>query len=275
MKVLIAFASANGSTGRRWAAATAVVAYGTLQWLGRAYGATPGERRRAFPGDELIDSPDLVTTHGITVHAPASDIWPWLAQVGWHRGGWYTSWWVDRLLFPANAPAAERLLDGIDEPVVGDAIPDGPPETECVFLVTDVEHERHLVLRSTSHLPESWRRRWGVDLDFTWAFVVDPLPLGRSRFLFRTRVRMAPWWARTVYRLLLVPADFVMSRQMLRGVRRRAEGMRSDGEVGGGSRGGSDQDRRAASTTSRRSATATARRAASTASGVTEMESIP
>lgn len=195
--------------------------YAALQWLGRVYGANPHERHRPFPGDVLIPAPHLQTTHGITVHAPPEEIWPWLIQMGWHRGGWYTSWWVDRLLFPANAPAADRLLTDVAEPAVGDLVPDGPPESDCAFVVTEVEHDRHLVLRSTTHVPPAWRRR--VSMDWTWSFVLDPMPLGGTRFLFRTRLRMEPWWARLLYRLVLVPADFVMSRQMLHGVRRRLE----------------------------------------------------
>jgi hypothetical protein len=35
---------------------------------------------------------------------------------------------------------------------------------------------------------------------------------------------LAPWWVAAAYWLVLVPADFVMSRQMLAGVKSRAEG---------------------------------------------------
>ena len=88
---------------RAAAAAGAIAGYLTLQWLGRTYGATRAERHRRLPGDELIVDPMAVTTHAITVGAPPERIWPWLVQMGWHRGAWYTARWVDRLLFPANA----------------------------------------------------------------------------------------------------------------------------------------------------------------------------
>ena len=50
-------------------------------------------------------------------------------QMGWHRGAFYTARWVDRLLFPANWPRAERLLSEWQGLGVGDTVPDGAPET--------------------------------------------------------------------------------------------------------------------------------------------------
>ena len=93
-------------------------------------------------------------------------MWPWLTQVGWHLGGWYTPRWVDRLLFPDNWPSLDHLDPRAHPPLaVGDRIPDGPPGT-AVFVVEQVEPERLLLLRSTTHLPPAWagRRRDGVDL---------------------------------------------------------------------------------------------------------------
>ena len=51
---------------------------------------------------------------------------------------------------------------------------------------------------------------------------------GGTRFVFRTRVRMGPWWLAASYWAAIIPADFVMSRQMLRGVKTRAEGLQAE-----------------------------------------------
>jgi hypothetical protein len=88
----------------------AVGAVAAGQWLGRTSGSTRAERRRPLPGDELVDHPVLVTNHAVTIPAPPERVWPWLVQMGWHRGGWYTARWVDRLLFPANRPSATELV---------------------------------------------------------------------------------------------------------------------------------------------------------------------
>jgi hypothetical protein len=194
-----------------------------LVHLGRTAGSTPEERRRRLPGDEIVSRPHVATDHAVTIAAPPEAVWPWLVQMGWDRGGWYTARWVDRLLFPANRPSADRLLPELQHLEVGDFVPDGPPETGCGFEAEVVEPPAALVLHSTSHLPPSWRDR--AEVDWSWAFVLDPVDDGtRTRFHFRSRWTTSPWWLTLGGRLLIVPADFVMGRSMLRGVKARAEG---------------------------------------------------
>jgi hypothetical protein len=142
--------------------------------------------------------------------------------MGWGRAQWYTARWVDRLLFPNNGPSAEAIIPQFQTLEVGDFIPDGRPETECGFIVREIDPNRALVLHSTSHLPRAWRNR--ASLDWSWAFVLLPTDDGmRTRFLFRSRWVTTPWWLTTGGWLGIVPADFVMARDMLRGVKRRAE----------------------------------------------------
>jgi hypothetical protein len=205
--------------GLALAAATAET---VLIHLGRTYGSTRAERKLRLPGDDIIAAPQVQTDHAVTIVAPPSAVWPWLVQMGWSRGGWYTARWVDRLLFPANGPSADRIVPELQHVTVGTFIPDGAPETECGFYVVVLEAEEALVLRSTSHLPPSWRDR--AVLDWTWAFVLTPVDDGRrTRFHFRSRWVTQPWWFTVSGWLGVIPADFVMSRDMLRGVKERAE----------------------------------------------------
>ena len=201
----------------------AVEGYAALQCLGRTYGATRDECEGPMPGDDLVDRADFQTTHAITIDAPPDAVWPWLVQMGWGRAQWYTARWVDRLLFPNNGPGAEVIVPELQHLAVGDRVLDGPPEANCVFVVDAIEPDRHLVLHSTEHLPPGWAERYDASIDFTWAFALDGLGDGRSRFLFRSRCRLEPWWVRAFYVGLMVLADFVTARQMLRGVKRRAE----------------------------------------------------
>ena len=82
--------------------ASGLLSYITLNRLGRSWGSTLAERKRTLPGDEIVSDPSILTTHATTINAPPSAIWPWLIQMGWHQGGWYTKQWVDRMVFPAN-----------------------------------------------------------------------------------------------------------------------------------------------------------------------------
>lgn len=209
----------------RWVVGSFVglaIAEAGLVHLGRTDGSTPEERTRDLPGDDIVADPDVVTDHAVTIDALPEDVWPWLVQMGWGRGGWYTARWVDRLLFPDNGPSADRILPEHQGLRVGDRVPDGAPEAECGFVVEHLDPNRALVLRSTSHLPLSWRGHAAID--WSWAFVLRPLDGGRTRFHVRSRWASSPWWLTAGSRLVVVPADFVMARDMRRGVKARAEG---------------------------------------------------
>ena len=104
-------------------------AYAALQVLGRTAGSTCAERKAVLPGDEVVPSPRIRTDHAVDVGAPAEAVWPWLTQMGWHRGGWYTPRWVDVLLFPGNRPSADRLEPASSQQ---DVIPRGRPGDQSV-----------------------------------------------------------------------------------------------------------------------------------------------
>lgn len=190
---------------------------------GRLSGSTPSERRRVLAGDEFVLKPQIVTDHAVSIAAPPEDVWPWLVQMGWHRGGWYTYRWVDRLLFSQNLPSADTILAEYQDLREGDQIPDGAPETHCYFVVKALERDRLLVLYSTSHLPPGLAGKWGVDLSWTWTFSLQPEGTGCTRLHFRSRIALKPWWLRWAYRLLLVPADYLMAGSMCSGIKRRVE----------------------------------------------------
>jgi hypothetical protein len=132
----------------------AAVAEALLIYLGRSHGSTARERARSLPGDRIVAEPDVVTNHAISIGVPPESVWPWLTQMGWHRAGWYTARWVDQLLFPANWPSADRLIPELPDIKIGSFVPDGPPETECGFIVEELNPGRALVLHSTTHVPE-------------------------------------------------------------------------------------------------------------------------
>ena len=118
--------------------------------LGQTYGSTREERAMRLPGDHIVPTPQVVTNHAIIIDAPQDCVWPWLVQMGWHRAGWYTARWVDKLLFPLNWPSANRIIPELQHIEIGDFIPDGAPETKCGLIVEELEPGRALALHSTT-----------------------------------------------------------------------------------------------------------------------------
>jgi hypothetical protein len=61
------------------------------------WGATDEELSKPLPGDELVPHPAIESTRAITVNAPLEEVWPWLAQIGQDRGGFYSYEWLESL----------------------------------------------------------------------------------------------------------------------------------------------------------------------------------
>jgi hypothetical protein len=202
---------------------SALIGYAALHVLGRRAGSTAEERRQRMPGDELVPQPHIRTNHAITIEVRPADVWPWLMQMGWHLGGYYTPEWVDRMLFGQNWPSLDHLDPALLRTLkVGNTIPDGPPGT-AEFVVVEVYAPHALVLRSTTHVPPAWRKSFGAKIDWTWSFRLTELPGGRTRLQLRVRGRTAPRWLTATYLASIIPADYVMADGMLRGIKRRAE----------------------------------------------------
>jgi len=177
------------------------------------WGATDAEVRATLPGDDLIPDPDLTSTRGIGIRVSPDRVWPWVAQVGQGRGGFYSYDFLEDLV-GCDIHSADRIVPEWQDVRAGDEVhlhPDVP------LSVAAVEPGRALVMRggvSMGSMPPPY--------DFTWAFVLSDGKDGTTRLLARERYGYTRPWAP----LLLEPVEaisFVMSQKMLRGVRERAE----------------------------------------------------
>ena len=169
------------------------------------WGATPDEAAARLPGDELLEQADGVATRAITVDAPPSAVWPWLAQMGPSpRGGAYTYDWIENL-FGLGMHSTDRVLPECQQPRVGDTL--GYGKNHVRF--ERVEPERVLATRSE-------------DGNWVWSFVLEPAGDGRTRLISRNRYRL-PRLRDRVGMLPMEPGSLVMERKMLRGIKERAE----------------------------------------------------
>lgn len=144
--------------------------------------ATEAEHDEARAGDELVAPADVVMDRAFTVPGTAEDVWPWIAQLGKWRAGWYLPRRAER--FIPTGRRAIRALDPRWQPlVVGDVIPDygGRHET---FTVAQVSAPHTLVYSS---------QRRGMRL--SWSITVRPVAnadaganTGHTRVLLRLRL---------------------------------------------------------------------------------------
>jgi hypothetical protein len=74
----------------------------------RTWGATDEEQIMSLPGDARDRDPAYELIHAVTIDAPADTVWPWLAQMGQDRGGFYSYDWLERL-FQADVHNADRI----------------------------------------------------------------------------------------------------------------------------------------------------------------------
>jgi hypothetical protein len=206
---------------KRWplVSATTVVGAGAAYMLlarprHLRWGATDQEARGPLPGDDLVANPDLSATRAITVRAPADRVWPWVAQLGQNRGGFYSYDSLENLV-GCDIHSADHIVPEWEVREVGDEVNLHP---EMPLVVAALEPGRALVLSGGVPMGDT-----PPPYDFTWAFALQEQPDGATRLLVRERYGYTRWWSR----LLVEPVEavsFVMSQKMLRGIRDRAEG---------------------------------------------------
>jgi hypothetical protein len=73
--------------GRLGIAFTATAVIGTPRLL--RLGAIRDETRRAMPGDDEVPHAQVQGTRAITIDRATEAVWPWIAQIGYDRAGWY------------------------------------------------------------------------------------------------------------------------------------------------------------------------------------------
>ncbi len=177
------------------------------------WGATDEERDAPLDGDDLIANPDLITTRAITVRAVADQVWPWVAQLGQGRGGFYSYDALENLV-GCDIHSADRVVAEWQDIKVGDQVKLAP---EVGLGVTVVEQGRALVLRGGVPMGTG-----PPPFDFTWAFVLREQPEGTTRLLVRERYAYTKRWAGFLVEPVEV-VSFLMSQRMLRGIRDRVE----------------------------------------------------
>jgi hypothetical protein len=182
------------------------------RWRTR-WNATKDEVKEPRPGDDIVQAPTWTYTHAITILAPRAAVWPWLVQIGQNRGGFFSYEVLENLVGCDihNILELRRDLQELraGDPVLMHANGFGPK-------VAVLDPERALVLGGPPDDNGS---------QVTWGFYLQQTEGGGTRLIERGRHAVGKG---IVAKLgfgpyLLDPVGFVMSRRMLKTIKRLAE----------------------------------------------------
>jgi len=181
------------------------------------WGATEEEAKAALPGDEFAPAPQIEATHAITIDAPPRDVWPWIAQLGQNKAGFYSYRWIENL-FGCHMPDVREVVHEWQDLEVGDKVYLHP---RVALEVKVVEPARTLVLSRD------------------WSFHLRPLDGGkRTRLIVRNRgyfenpnpatgepieFDLGPVGNALYWRGFFEIGHFIMERKMLQSIKRLAE----------------------------------------------------
>jgi hypothetical protein len=188
------------------------------------WGATPDEAARRLPGDEIVVDArgNASTTRAITINAPAAQVWPWLAQLGQDRGGFY-SYAVLENLVGCELQNADRVHPEFQNWKLGDKLWMYPPHKLHGMghaMLAGYEPGRALAFATRQTGTPEW-----APYDGSWSFVLDPVDAQTTRLLVRGRAGGPRSAFGSVFdRVIFEPVHFAMERKMLFGIKARAEG---------------------------------------------------
>lgn len=180
-----------------------------------SWGARDDELAAVLPGDELVEPGVPRTTRAVTIDAPVDAVWPWLAQIGEGRGGFYSYSLLEQAV-GADIHNARSIHPEWQDIHVGDTVWLARRYGELARqMVAAVVPSSHLVLMS----PEDYQRvRQGERASGAWAFHLRS-ENGQTRLIARGS-------GGAVGNAAFDIAHFVMERKMLCGIRDRAGDIR-------------------------------------------------
>ena len=185
---------------------SAQVAYALVvqPWVMR-WGATDAEVTLSLNGDQHIPPGAVTSTRAVTINAPVDKVWPWVAQLGQERGGFYSYTFFENT-FGAQMINADKLMPSDQTLKVGDRFSyfgDGPAGTYST--VTEIEPQRLISVSG-------------------WTFFLEPIDSQTTRLIVRYYYDHGNTLiGKVIYFGMFEQAHFIMESGMMMGIKRHAE----------------------------------------------------
>lgn len=224
-----------------WFVVICVVAGGLLilaaLWIyGLGRSVTEKEKARTLPGDDLFGAkePKLRYEAAITINAPREKVWPYLAQLGQRRAGFYSFSALERLtgfhIFNTYTIVDEwqNMYEGEYIFYHQNGIGSEVKELKVGEYFTTVSDTRKpsKVQGAIAFKPPFALKHFG----FSWNFFLFEEGPGKTRFFTRCDCTFAPFTGLRKWLVILIlgTPSFVMGRHMMDVVKKCAEGRKKE-----------------------------------------------
>jgi len=188
-------------------------------------------RTENLPGDGLLKPEDKYVRlqEEVLIDAPIQDVWPWLAQLGTRKGGFYALAWLERACTFHIFNTFERV-DAWQEVAQGEFL--FYHQAGIGSQIAEVEPGRYFTSLSDTRRPPTYQGSMALLPPFglthfawTWNFILIPTEDGRTRFVNRCDATWEPFtgWPRWLVIGLLGSPSVFMVRIMLDTIKRLSE----------------------------------------------------
>ncbi|UCC79835.1 MAG: hypothetical protein JSW64_00340 [Candidatus Zixiibacteriota bacterium] len=169
------------------------------------WGAADEEIGRYMAGDELHEDPNFNATRAVEIEAPPEEIWPWIVQMGYKRGGFYAFDKLDN----AGIPSADSIIPEYQDVKAGDSL-------TFYQVVKMVPNESALWI---------FHRGMGGWANATWSWGLYKIDDEHTKLVSRLRQDFSRENLREKIMFAMVEGtEIFMMRTCLLGIKHRAEG---------------------------------------------------
>lgn len=180
------------------------------------YGATAAEQAEVLPGDESMPDAPIRWRHAITINAKPEAVWPWIIQMGDDRAAFYSYTFIERMVDPRPGiyVNASSIHPEWQNPGVGRSI------IATQLSLAQIEPGKYMLATNDA----------GV-MGWTWLWHITPTADGRTRLAVHMQLLPPPGMDNPVLMHVVGLGAFIMERNMMTGLKARAEGIGEPGWI--------------------------------------------